>query len=151
MSRRPIRAARRRWRGEEGSALTLALVMVVAFGLVAVAAARYAVVNMADTVVTRDRTAALEAAAGGARLAISQVGAAPATSCQAPGPAGAPLAVPQLNDLDVAVTCATAEAAHGRTITVTSQAGGRTIVATARIGLGTPAPVAITSWVTDAP
>jgi hypothetical protein len=125
--------------------------MVVAFGLVAVAAARYAVVNMADTVVTRDRTAALEAAAGAARLAISQVEAAPSTACQTAGPVGAPLAVPRVNGLDVAVTCASAQGAQGRTITVTSRASGRTVLATALIGIGTPTPVAITSWVTDTP
>ncbi|MPY91922.1 MAG: hypothetical protein GEV08_02325 [Acidimicrobiia bacterium] len=141
-------SARARIRGEEGSTLVLALVMVVAFGLVSLAAGRYAMANMADTVFTRERTQALAAAAGGARWAISTVEGTP-SQCSSAAPTT--LGVPPLNGLDAAVTCENAVNDAGRTIKVVSRAGGRVVRAEARIGVGSPTPVAITSWVTGAP
>ncbi len=64
---------RRRGRGEDGSIMILALVMVVAFGLVAVAAGQYATTNMKDTIVTRDKVARSQAAASAARIALNQL------------------------------------------------------------------------------
>lgn len=137
-----------RWRGEEGTTLVLALVMTVAFGLVALAASRYAVANMADTVVTRNRTEALAAAAGGARAAISTVQGTPSTCSAA---TATPLAVPPLNGIDVTVTCTNVVSSAGRAIRVESSAGGRLVRAEARVGVGPQPPVAITSWTTGAP
>ena len=60
-------------RGEDGSIMILALVMVVAFGLVAVAAGQYATSNLKDTIVTRDTVDRPWPQRAAARIALNQL------------------------------------------------------------------------------
>ncbi len=114
---------------ERGSTLVLALITVVAFSMVAVATSRDAMANLADTVVTRDRTAALAADVTVTCVELDPVAAGAGRSILVTSTAQVRPDEPRRGPV-------------------------RRVQAIARVGTPVPGgltPVAITSWVTEVP
>jgi Tfp pilus assembly protein PilX len=99
-------------RNDRGSALPLALVMIVVFGLIGVAIAGYATANLRKANVTRDRTERTVAANDGVTYGIEAFRLNPAL-CANTKPQL--VVAPVLNDKATTVTCNTVLGSYGLT------------------------------------